>query len=203
MGGTGTEMERGTGYGNGLEMAAWEPSHMAPRDHQMISTDSSSYIPSSSSSSTAAAAPVPYTGPVYVNARQYARILKRRETKLIIDAKLKLNPPRKRYLHESRHNHACKRPRGTGGRFLTKAELDAMNSQGHGQQHREESNQFRSHNHDNELQSVSEENEDTETSHHGENIDQLVLQSLNSSEGEHTDHDEPNHEDRFDDVVSL
>jgi hypothetical protein len=70
--------------------------------------------------------PVAYHGPVYVNARQYARILKRREARLIIEAKRKMKPQRKRYLHESRHNHACKRPRGTGGRFLTKAEIDSL-----------------------------------------------------------------------------
>jgi nuclear transcription factor Y, alpha len=67
-----------------------------------------------------------YHGPVYVNARQYARILKRREAKLMIEAKKKMKPERKRYLHESRHNHACKRPRGTGGRFLTKAEMESL-----------------------------------------------------------------------------
>lgn len=68
--------------------------------------------------------------PIYVNARQYTRILKRREARLLIEAKLQLNHPRKRYLHESRHNHACKRPRGTGGRFLTKAEIETLQTKG-------------------------------------------------------------------------
>jgi len=93
------------------------------------------------------------TQPTYVNAKQYHRILKRREARRKLDefyvkkrkqcreerAKdgMKRNRPdgtespdadgneggRRPYIHESRHKHAMKRPRGPGGRFLTKDEL--------------------------------------------------------------------------------
>jgi CCAAT-binding transcription factor (CBF-B/NF-YA) subunit B len=65
--------------------------------------------------------------PTYVNAKQYARILKRREARAKLEdyyQQRRVNGPKKPYMHESRHRHALKRPRGPGGRFLTKAELD-------------------------------------------------------------------------------
>lgn len=112
---------------------------------------------------TAGSSPV-IAQPTYVNAKQYHRIVKRREVRQRMDEILAkkakkrrlmkeqqiknerereneindqfsgdkangsnngniLGNHRKPYIHESRHKHAMKRPRGPGGRFLTKDEL--------------------------------------------------------------------------------
>ena len=69
----------------------------------------------------------------YVNPKQFERILLRRAARKKITSILtnfkqfqqKFNRElnNKSYLHESRHNHAMKRARGPGGRFLTASEI--------------------------------------------------------------------------------
>ena len=61
---------------------------------------------------------------IYINSKQYHRIMKRREVRKKIHESIQMNKNKadknKKYHHESRHRHAMNRERGKGGRFVSK-----------------------------------------------------------------------------------
>ncbi|KAI6185274.1 hypothetical protein M3Y98_00005100 [Aphelenchoides besseyi] len=54
---------------------------------------------------------------IYVNVKQYARIVQRRGARAKLLQEGRVSKERRKFLHQSRHNHALKRIRGSGGKF--------------------------------------------------------------------------------------
>ena len=68
---------------------------------------------------------------IYINGKQYHRIMKRREVRKKLKESIQINKNKvdknKKYHHESRHRHAMNRERGKGGRFISKKKIELIN----------------------------------------------------------------------------
>ena len=67
---------------------------------------------------------------IYINGKQYHRIMKRREVRKKLNETIMNNKNKmdknKKYHHESRHRHAMNRERGKGGRFISKKKIEII-----------------------------------------------------------------------------
>lgn len=66
--------------------------------------------------------------PLFVNAKQYHRILKRREARAKLESQGKIPKERQKYMYESRHKHALNRVRGSKGVFVAGSDVKEMDS---------------------------------------------------------------------------
>lgn len=128
---THVQMQQGQVYARGhMAAQATSPGMQLPQplaNQARASVPPSMPAPAQDQQTPEIGAPAAEESPLYVNAKQFHRILKRRVARQKLEEQLRLTSKnRKPYLHESRHNHAMRRPRGPGGRFLTADEVAAL-----------------------------------------------------------------------------
>lgn len=111
---------------NGLDTPLDQPDNNNNNNNSDNHTNNLNNDTNTSTNTNADEDPYSNEQPYYVNAKQYYRILKRRYARAKLEERLRISRERKPYLHESRHKHAMRRPRGQGGRFLTAAEIKAL-----------------------------------------------------------------------------
>ncbi|XP_047515915.1 nuclear transcription factor Y subunit alpha isoform X2 [Pieris napi] len=107
-------------FGNIVQVAnAVQPQQIVnqPNIVMMVNGNSSGATSSEGATATSASAGSDEEPLLYVNARQYKRILKRRAARAKLHEQGRIPKERPKYLHESRHRHAMNRIRGEGGRF--------------------------------------------------------------------------------------
>ena len=109
---------------NALHLYSAQSPQLSPLNHMPLSQ--TSQLPSLPTRRTPHSQPPVIDGTSGIlDAKQFHRILERRVARQRPGEKLRHTPQTRRpYQHKSRHEHATRRPRGAGGRFLSQEELE-------------------------------------------------------------------------------